>query len=169
MRRRLVPLVSLLVAALALGACGRPQAKVHDLPKGPLTKDQYVHAFEESALGLAQRYGVSEDGTDANGNRVASLQRLLRAWADRLATLHPPAAAQPAQDRYVAGVRGFASDLDRARAALDRGDEKGAERLLASGALVSPRTRADLKAGRARFHALGYEIKNLDSAPVKTS
>jgi hypothetical protein len=168
MRRRSLPAVLLLVV-LALAACGRPQAHIQELPTGPLTKDEYVDAFEKSAEGLAQRYGVSEDGSDTKGARVAALQKLLRAWADRLATLQPPAAARPAHDRFVAGVRSFADDLERARRALERGDEKGAERLLQTGAIVSRQTRADLTAARARFHQLGYDIKNLDKAPVRTS
>ena len=169
MRRRRTALALVLIAVTALAGCGRPQAKVEQLPTGPLTKDEYVHAFEVSASGLAQRYGVSEGGTDADGKRIAALQRLLRAWADRLATLHPPREAARAQARFVAGVRGFATDLDRARAALDRGDEKGAQRLLDTGGIVSAQTRADLVAGRKAFHALGYDIHNLDKAPVKTS
>jgi hypothetical protein len=65
-------------------------------------------------------------------------------------------------------VRGFADDLERARAALDRGDTKGAERLLSSGRIVSATTRADLQAARRAFHALDYDLEDLDSAPVKT-
>jgi hypothetical protein len=170
MRRR--PLAVLLIVTLAVAAlagCGRPQAKVEALPTGPLSKDEYVHAFEISANGLARRYGVSEEaGSDADGRRVAALQRLLRAWADRLATLRPPAEAARAQIRFVAGVRGFAADLDEARAALRRGDAKGAQRLLATGRIVSATTRADLVAARRAFHALGYDIANLDKTPVRT-
>jgi hypothetical protein len=170
MRRR--PLAVLLLVTLAvatLAGCGRPQAKVESLPSGPLSKDEYVHAFEISANGLAHRYGVSEQGaSDAEGRRVAALQRLLRAWAGRLAGLHPPAEATRAQIRFVAGVRGFAADLDRARAALRRGDVAGAQRLLATGRIVSAATRADLIAARHAFHALGYDIANLDKTPVRT-
>src|SRR3954451_13887482 len=167
MRRAAVTLLALALSAVALAACGRPQAKVQELPAGQLSKDQYVHAFEISANGLAQRYGVSEGGADSK--RLVAFQRLLRAWADRLSALHPPPEATRAQVRFVAGVRGFAADLDRARAALDRGDERGAQRLLDSGRIVSAQTRADLVAGRKAFHDLGYDIHNLDKAPVETS
>ena len=90
-------------------------------------------------------------------------------WSARIATLKPPARAAAAQARYVAGIRAFAVDLDRARALLDRGDTKGANRLLTSGAIVSRTTRADLVAARRAFHALGYDLLDLDSSPVKTS
>jgi hypothetical protein len=170
-RPRLVPLSLLLVAVLAAG-CGRPEAKVEQLPTGQLSKGDYVHAFEISANGLAKRYGVTADDGNpkaaAQDRRVAALQRFLRAWADRLAGLHPPAEASAAQARFVAGVRGFAADLDRVRAALQRGDVKGAARLLDTGDVVSPRTKADLEAGRKAFHDLDYAIHNLDRAPVKT-
>jgi hypothetical protein len=99
---------------------------------------------------------------------VLALQGLLRAWSDRLAGLQPPAPAARAQARYVAGIRGFASDLDRARALLARGDAKGAAALLSSGRIVSARTRADLVAARRAFHALDYDLQDLDNAPVKT-
>ena len=172
MRRPTLTVLLLALALLALG-CGRPAAKVERLPTGPLSKDEYVHAFEVSANGLAQRYGVPADDQGSakpadQERRVAALQRFLRAWADRLAGLHPPAEAARAQLRFVAGVRGFAADLDRVRAALRRGDTKGAERLLSTGGVLSPATRADLEAGRRAYHALGYDIHNLDKTPVAT-
>jgi hypothetical protein len=173
MRRPLPALVLLLALAVLAAGCGRPEAKVEQLPTGQLSKKDYVRAFEVSANGLAQRYGVPSD--DAGGAkpaqqdaRVAALQRFLRAWADRLAGLHPPAEAQRAQVRFVAGVRGFADDLDRVRARLERGDVRGAQRLLDTGAVVSAQTKADLEAARARFHDLDYDIANLDKTPVKT-
>jgi predicted GNAT family acetyltransferase len=163
-----------LVAVLLVGGCGRPQTKLQELPTGPLTKEQYVHAFDVSAAGLAPKYGVGKElPADApaadQAVRVAALQRLLRAWASRLAGLQPPAAAAPAQARYVAGIRGFAADLDRAKGALARGDRKAAATLLSSGRIVSSPTRADLVAARRAFHALGYDLQDLDTAPVKTS
>jgi hypothetical protein len=162
-----------LVAVLLAAGCSRPQTKLQALPTGPLTKDEYVHAFEVSAAGLAPKYGVGEDlPPDAPAKdqdvHVVALQRLLRAWADRLAGLRPPAAAARAQARYVAGVRSFADDLDRARAALARDDAKGAAALLSSGRIVSSTTRAHLVAARRAFHRLDYDLQDLDSAPVKT-
>ena len=157
--RRPIPLLLLLVALLAAG-CGRPEAKVETLPTGQLSKDDYVHAFEVSANGLAKRYGVTSQNGSAKAadqeRRVAALQRFLRAWADRLAGLHPPREALDAQTRFVAGVRGFADDLGRVRAALQRGDTRTATRLLDTGAVVSAQTKADLEAGRKRFHDLDY-------------
>ncbi len=162
-----------LVAALLAGGCSRPQTKLQELPTGPLTKDEYVHAFDVSAAGLAPKYGVGEDlPPDAPAEdqdvHVVALQRLLRAWADRLEGLQPPPAAARAQVRYVTGIRSFAGDLDRARAALARNDAKGAAALLSSGRIVSAPTRAHLRAARRAFHALGYDLQDLDSAPVKT-
>jgi hypothetical protein len=170
--RRPVLVLGLVAALLALG-CSRPQTKLQELPTGPLTKDAYVHAFDVSAAGLAPKYGVGEDlppdaPAKAQDAHVVALQRLLRAWADRLAGLQPPAEAARAQARYVAGIRSFAADLDRARAALARGDTKGAAALLTSGRIVSARTRADLLAARRAFHTLDYDLQDLDSAPVKT-
>ena len=152
-------------------AARRPSCK--RFPSGPLTKDEYVHAFNVSAAGLAPKYGVGEDlppdaPAKAQDAHVVALQRLLRAWADRLAGLQPPAPAARAQARYVAGIRSFATDLDHARAALARGDTKGAAALLASGRIVSVQTRVDLRAARRAFHALDYDLQDLDSAPVKT-
>jgi hypothetical protein len=125
-RPRLIPLVLLLLAAVLVAGCGRPESKVEQLPTGQLSKDEYVRAFEISANGLAKRYGVTADDGSTKAvdqdRRVAALQRFLRAWADRLASLHPPAEATRAQARFVAGVRGFATDLDRVRTALQRGD-----------------------------------------------
>jgi hypothetical protein len=162
-----------LVAALFAAGCSRPQTKLQELPTGPLTKDEYLHAFDVSAAGLAPKYGVGGDlPPDASAEdqdaHVVALQRLLRAWADRLAGLQPPAAAARAQARYVAGVRSFATDLDRARAALARHDTKGAAALLSSGRIVSSTTRAHLVAARRAFHTLDYDLQDLDSAPVKT-
>jgi hypothetical protein len=171
MRRPLRVLTAVVLAACALTACGRPQSTVRELPTGQLSKDAYVQAFEISAEGLAQRYGVGkESGAPAvqQERRVTGLQRLLRAWADRLQGLRPPPEAARAQARFVAGVRGFAADLEQARAALRRGDARGAGALLRTGRIVSARTRADLVAGRRAFHALGYDIHNLDKAPVET-
>ncbi|QEC50307.1 hypothetical protein FSW04_23805 [Baekduia soli] len=170
---RLVPALLAGLAVLAAAGCGRPQATVQDLPRGPLSKGDYVHAFEISAAGLAQRYLAGTElgahPTPAEQDRhIAGLQRLLRAWSARLAALRPPAEAARAQVRFVAGVRGFAADLDRARAALRRGDGAGADRLLASGAIVSAGTRADLVAARRAYHRLGYDIRNLDRTPVAT-
>jgi hypothetical protein len=170
--RRPVLVLSLVAALLALG-CSRPQTKLQELPTGPLTKDEYVHAFEISAAGLAPKYGVGADlPPDAPAKdqdaHVVALQRLLRAWADRLEGLQPPAEAARAQARYVAGVRSFAADLDRARAALRRGDTKGAAALLSSGRIVSSTTRAHLTAARRAFHRLDYDLQDLDSAPVRT-
>jgi len=164
-------LVLALLAALVAVGCSRPQTKLQELPSGPLTKAEYVRAFDISAAGLAPKYGVGEDlppGAPAKDQDVLALQGLLRAWSDRLAGLQPPAPAARAQARYVAGIRGFASDLDRARALLARGDAKGAAALLSSGRIVSARTRADLVAARRAFHALDYDLQDLDNAPVKT-
>ncbi len=171
--RRPVLVLGLVVALLAVVGCGRPQTKLQELPTGPLTKDEYVHAFEVSAAGLAPKYGVGEDlPPDAPAKdldtHVVALQRLLRAWADRLEGLQPPPTAARAQLRYVAGIRSFADDLDRARAALARDDTKGATALLFSGRIVSATTRAHLVAARRAFHRLGYDLQDLDSAPVKT-
>ncbi len=77
--------------------------------------------------------------------------------------------AARAQARYVAGIRSFANDLDRARAALARDDTKGAAALLSSGRIVSatdPRRTSSRRA--ARSTALDYDLQDLDSAPVKT-
>jgi hypothetical protein len=170
--RRPVFVLGLVAALLALG-CSRPQTKVQELPTGPLTKSEYVHAFDVSAAGLAPKYGVGADlppdapAADQDAHVVA-LQRLLRAWADRLEGLQPPAPAARAQARYVAGIRSFATDLDRARAALAHGDIKGAAALLASGRIVSTATRAHLAAARRAFHTLDYDLQDLDTAPVKT-
>ncbi|HWH93788.1 MAG TPA: hypothetical protein VNT03_08000 [Baekduia sp.] len=174
MTRRALPLLLLLITAAVIAAgCGRPQTEIHDLPTGPLTKEEYVRAFDVSAAGLAPKYGVGKpldyDASAAEqAEHVAGLQRLLRDWAGRLAGLRPPAEAVRAQARYVAGIRGFANDLQRAKAALDRGDTKGAKRLLSSGRIVSATTHADLVAARRAFHALDYDLQDLDSAPVKT-
>jgi hypothetical protein len=100
---------------------------------------------------------------------VAGVQRLLREWAVRLSSLHPPAVAARAQARYVAGIRSWGVGQDRGRATLDRGDTKGAAALLSSGAIASSGTRADLAAARRAFHALGYRLQDLDTSPVKTS
>jgi hypothetical protein len=166
----------LTLTALALGAagCSRPQTEVRTLPTGPLNQADYEHAFNVSAAGLAPKYGVGKElPRDApaaqQAERVRALQQLLRGWAGRIAGLQPPAPARRAQARYVAGVRGFAGDLDRARTLLAAGDVKGANRLLESGRVVSARTRADLVAARRAFHALGYDLTDLDSAPVKTA
>jgi hypothetical protein len=173
MGRPVVVALLVLLAASLVAGCARPQTTVRTLPTGPLTKDEYVHAFNISAAGLAPRYGVGRDlPPDApaaeQARRVTGLQRLLRAWAERLAGLQPPVAARRAQARYVAGVRGFADDLERARAALVHGDTKGARRLLSSGRIVSAQTRADLIAARRAFHALGFDLRDLDTAPVRT-
>jgi hypothetical protein len=170
--RRSVLVLGLAAVLLALG-CSRPQTKVQELPTGPLTKGEYVHAFDVSAAGLAPKYGVGADlPPDAPAKdqdaHVVALQRLLRAWADRLEGLQPPAPAARAQARYVAGIRSFATDLDRARAALARGDTRGAAALLSSGRIVSAPTRAHLAAARRAFHALDYDLQDLDTAPVKT-
>jgi hypothetical protein len=171
---RLVRLVLMIVAvALTAAGCGRPQTEVRRLPTGPLDEGAYVHAFNVSAAGLAPRYGVGRElpadaPAEEQAQRVAALQRLLRAWAGRIEGLQPPAEARRAQARYVAGVRGFAGDLERARTALARGDVDGANRLLESGRVVSARTRSDLVAARRAFHALDYDLTDLDSAPVAT-
>jgi hypothetical protein len=170
---RAVLLLLLAALALALGACGEKAVEVQTLPTGPLTKGEYEHAFNVSAVGLAPKYGVTKP-LDADASaadqaaHVAGLQRVLRVWAGRLEGLQPPAEAARAQARYVAGIRGFAGDLDRARAALDRGDTKGANALLSSGRIVSATTRADLVAARKAFHDLGYELEDLDKSPVTT-
>jgi hypothetical protein len=172
MPRALVVLI-LAALALALAACGEQAVKVQTLPTGPLSKSEYEHAFNVSAVGLAPKYGVGKpldpDASAADqAAHVAGLQRLLRDWAGRLEGLQPPAEAARAQARYVAGIRGFASDLDRAKAALDRGDTDGANQLLTSGRIVSAGTRADLVAARRAFHDLGYELEDLDKSPVST-
>jgi hypothetical protein len=173
-RRRLTVLLVALAAAAAMAAgCGSKPDPVQTLPTGPLTQSRYEDAFDKSAVGLAARYGVGkpldpEASAAEQARHVAGLQRVLRVWADRLAGLQPPAEAARAQARYVDGIRSFAADLDRARAALQRGDVKGANRLLSSGRIVSARTRADLVAARRAFHALGYDLEDLDKAPVET-
>jgi hypothetical protein len=166
-------LVLALVAALLAVGCSRPVTKVQTLPAGPLTKSGYEDAFNVSAAGLAPKYGVGKElPPDAPASdqaaHVVGLQKLLRDWASRLATLQPPAAASRAQLRYVAGIRSFASDLDRAKASLDRGDTKTANALLSSGRIVSARTRGDLVAARRAFHALDYKLEDLDKSPVTT-
>jgi hypothetical protein len=172
---RPVLVLALVLSAFALAAtgCGRPQTEIQQLPTGPLTKDEYVDAFGKSAAGLAPKYGVGKPlSTDASAEEqathVAGLQRLLRDWAGRLEGLQPPAAAARAQAEYVAGIRSFATDLDRAKAALARGDAKGANTLLSSGRIVSTTTRGHLLAARRAFHALDYDLQDLDTAPVKT-
>jgi predicted GNAT family acetyltransferase len=170
--RRLSALLALL-AALALLACGEQPLPVPMLPTGQLTQAQYEDAFPKAAQGLAARHGVGEPlDEDASATEqaehVAGLQAVLREWAARLASLRPPVAAAAAQARYVAGIRGFADDLDRARTALEAGDVKDANALLSSGRIVSAHTRADLVAARRAFHALGYDLEDLDKAPVET-
>lgn len=176
--RRAVPTPVVLVLALALAllaaGCGAKAVEIQTLPTGPLSKAQYEDAFGKSALGLAPKYGVgkpldAEASAADQAAHVVGLQKLLREWAGRLEGLQPPAEAARAQARYVTGIRSFAADLDRAKAALDRGDAKGANRLLSSGAIVSAQTRADLVAARRAFHALGYDLEDLDKSPVKTS
>jgi hypothetical protein len=175
MRRPVVVLLLLLavVAALAASGCSRPKTEVRTLPTGQLDRGDYEHAFGVSAAGLAPKYGIGKDlprdaPAAAQAERVRALQRLLRAWAARLATLRPPPEAAAAHARYVAGIRGFARDLDRAGAALDRGDAKGANALLESGRIISAGTRTDLQAARRAFHRLGYDLQDLDTAPVAT-
>jgi hypothetical protein len=170
---RPVAVLALLAVALLAVACGRPQTEIQTLPTGPLTQGQYEDAFNVSAAGLAPKYGVGkpldpEASAEEQTEHVAGLQRLLRDWAGRIEGLQPPVEARRAQARYVAGIRSFADDLERARAALDRGDVKGANRLLSSGRIVSAATRADLVAARRAFHGLGYDLEDLDDAPVKT-
>jgi hypothetical protein len=170
---RPVVVLALLCALLAAAGCSRPQTELRTLPTGPLTKPEYEDAFNVSAAGLAPRYGVgkelsSDASTAEQAEHVIGLQRLLRDWAGRIEGLQPPAEAARAQARYVAGIRGFATDLDRARAALDRGDAKAANSLLASGRIVSARTRGDLLAARRAFHALDYDLQDLDKSPVAT-
>src|SRR5689334_1178769 len=126
MRRPLALLLALAAAAFVAG-CGSKPVAIQSLPTGPLTQDQYEDAFGKSALGLAPKYGVGKpldvDASAADqAAHVEGLQHVLRDWATRLSRLRPPAAAASAQARYVAGIRSFAIDLDRARAALDRGD-----------------------------------------------
>lgn len=167
-------LLLVVAAALTAAGCGRPQTEVRQLPSGPLGKGEYVHAFNVSAAGLAPKYGVGRElPRDApardQAQRVNALQRLLRAWAGRIEGLQPPAEARRAQARYVAGVRGFAADLDRVRVELRRGDVAAAGRLLTTGRVVSAPTRADLVAARRAFHRLDYALTDVDSAPVKTS
>ena len=166
-------LVLALFAAVLAAGCSRPVTKIQTLPSGPLTKSQYEDAFDVSASGLAPKYGVGQElppGAPAadQAAHVVGLQKLLRDWAGRLAGLQPPAVAARAQARYVAGIRSFATDLDRAKAALDRGDTRTANALLTSGRIVSARTRADLVAARRAFHALDYDLENLDKSPVTT-
>jgi hypothetical protein len=173
MSRPVVVLV-LLVALLVTVGCGAPAVAIQTLPTGPLSQKQYEDAFSKSALGLAPKYGVGkpldvEASAADQAAHVIGLQKLLREWAGRLEGLQPPAAAARAQARYVAGIRSFASDLDRARTALDRGDTKTAGRLLSSGSIVSAQTRADLVAARRAFHALDYKLEDLDKAPVTTN
>jgi hypothetical protein len=173
MSRPVLVLLLVGVTALALAGCSRPKTEVQTLPTGPLTQSQYEHAFNVSAAGLAPKYGVGKplDPTASaaeQSRHVAGLQRLLGDWAGRLAGLQPPAEALRAQTRYVAGIRSFATDLDRARAALDRGDTKTANALLSSGRIVSRQTRADIVAARRAFHALGYDLEDLDKSPVAT-
>jgi hypothetical protein len=167
-------LLLVVAAALTAAGCGRPQTEVRQLPSGPLGKGEYVHAFNVSAAGLAPKYGVGRElPRDApardQAQRVNALQRLLRAWAGRIEGLQPPAEARRAQARYVAGVRGFAADLDRVRIELRRGDVAAAGRLLTTGRVVSAPTRADLVAARRAFHRLDYALTDVDSAPIKTS
>jgi hypothetical protein len=173
MSRPVVVLLAVLLT-VAIAGCGSKAVEIQTLPTGPLTQEQYEDAFDKSALGLAPKYGVGkpldvEASAEDQARHVAGLQKVLREWADRLSGLQPPAEAARAQARYVAGIRSFAGDLDRARAALDRGDVDRAGRLLSSGRIVSARTRADLVAARRAFHALGYDLEDLDSSPVKTS
>jgi hypothetical protein len=165
--------VLVLSAAVLAAGCGRPQTEVRRLPTGPLDKAEYVHAFNVSAAGLAPKYGVGRDlPSDAPAGdqaaRVRGLQQLLRAWSQRIARLQPPAEARSAQAHYVAGVRGFAGDLERARVELARGNVEGADRLLETGRIVSAQTRADLVAARRAFHRLHYDLTDLDTAPVTT-
>jgi hypothetical protein len=171
--RRLLSFFALLVASAVWVGCGEQPLPVPSLPTGQLTQGQYEDAFPKAAQGLAAKYGVGKPlDADASAAKqaahVAGLQKLLREWATRLVSLRPPAPAASAQARYVAGIRSFATDLDRARAALDRGDTKGANALLSSGRIVSAATRTDLVAARRAFHALGYDLEDLDKAPVKT-
>jgi hypothetical protein len=170
---RRLALLLILAATAVLAGCGSKPVPVATLPAGPLTQSQYEDAFPHAAEGLAAEYGVGKpleaDASVAQQTaHVEGLQKVLRAWATRLESLQPPAVAARAQTRYVAGIRSFAGDLDRALAALDRGDAKGANALLTSGRIVSARTRADLVAARRAFHALGYDLEDLDSSPVKT-
>jgi hypothetical protein len=172
--RRARPTTLVLLAALAVATgCGSKAAEIQTLPTGPLSKSEYEHAFGVSAAGLAPKYGVGkpldpEASAADQAKHVQGLQYLLRAWADRLAGLQPPGEAARAQTRYVAGIRSFATDLDVAKLSLRLGDTKRAQRLLTTGAIVSRQTRADLVAARRAYHALGYELEDLDKSPVVT-
>lgn len=173
MPRRPSLLLALVLVVLTAAGCGEKPLPVPSLPSGTLSQSQYEDAFPRAAQGLAARYGVGKPlDADASAPKQAAhvegLQKVLRAWATRLESLHPPAEAARAQARYVAGIRSFATDLDRARAALDRGETKTARSLLSSGRIVSAQTRADLVAARRAFHALGYDLEDLDKAPVVT-
>ncbi|HET6510096.1 MAG TPA: hypothetical protein VFG42_25115 [Baekduia sp.] len=173
LRRRLPCLGVVLLLAAVLTGCGEKPLPVPELPTGSLSQKQYEDAFPRAAQGLAARYGVGRDldsdaGAARQAEHVAGLQRLLRDWATRLDSLHPPEPAVAPQARYVAGIRSFAADLDRARTALEHGDVQAANALLSTGRIVSARTRADLLAARRGFHALGYHLQDLDRAPVKT-
>src|SRR3954463_16179551 len=107
--RRPFDLLLALDALLAAGRGSQPVA-IQTLPTGPLSQDRYEDAFAKSALGLAPKYGVGkpldvEASAADQAAHVSGLQHVLRDGATRLERLQPPAAAAPAQARYVAGIR----------------------------------------------------------------
>ncbi|MBI5106992.1 MAG: hypothetical protein HZB46_18760 [Solirubrobacterales bacterium] len=149
--RRLAVLV---LAAVALAGCAERE------------NADYVDAFDATSKGLAQRYGLDRD-PPANATaaqlaaRIARIQGLLREWARRLERVDPPNVVDDAHARYIAGLRGFARDLDRTAAALRGGDVQAAQRQLDSGRAMSARTRADLRYAQERFDRFNLEVHGL--------
>ena len=125
---RRVSLLCALLPALLLAACGGSgggggDALSKEDYQGRLdtTRTELSAAFDELATQLEAALKGSGSLDDA-ANKVESIQEKLRAQADELDGVTPPADAAEANDKLAGGMQELADDLDAFKSALESGD-----------------------------------------------
>lgn len=101
---------AVLAAVALLAGCGGGVDSAQT--EQPLTKAAYEATVQEIVASVGAEFGhLSTDPTSVSPQQLATVQRGLRALADRLADVSPPAEVQSLHAEYVDAMRAYADDL----------------------------------------------------------
>ncbi len=117
--KRALALVTVSIAVVALTGCGGSSSSK------PLAKADYVSQMEKLGTDLStsiNKIGKAGSSTAKIEAALGTAQVELRAAADKMAAMNPPADIKDQQAKLVTGVRELADGLDTIKTKIKKGD-----------------------------------------------
>lgn len=121
-----------------------------------LTKSEYERVVRSVYAEVQTAFRATRVPADQLGPRVEAAQDELRDAADTLDTIEPPAEVATENDRLVAGMRAYASQLDAVRDAAEDGDTAEVEQL--SSALGRSEAVEEMAEAAEAMKFRGYDL-----------